>query len=461
MIKKFLFVPSLMILSMLITFDVNKESSPQTNWQMCIGGTGDENILYMIKLKDGNFLYCGFTDSHNGDFDAKNGGSDAFLMKTDGAGKIIWKNIYGGSRDEVFYNIVETANEDIIAIGTSGSNDKQITSHHGVPGTDDIWLVKTNNNGNLIRERCFGGKGSESTFELGMSEGLMIDRNGDIVFVGETNSTDGDLSLSNKPTHGDYDGWVVKIDPATWNIVKSTTIGDAAYDALYNIHEISGYYFVTGTKSTIAHTGHGTDVEPFYEAFAAKLDKSAFDMIWYRKYGGSGSDDCNASVISKDGNLVLTGHAASTDGDCVGNSGFNTWTWKIKAEDGSIQWKKFIGVAGDTSAAFNITATSDNGFIAVGGITPRLNPHSFDAYAIKFNSKGDTLWTKMFGGSSRDQLLAVAEENNKNTLVAGLTSSNDISGYHIGPATSQKFSMSASGDTKRPTSDAWIIKLKE
>src|SRR5262249_41781725 len=157
----------------------------------------------------------------------------------------------------------------------------------------------------------------------------------------------------------------------------------------------------------------------------------ALDIIWYKKYGGSGSEDCNASVISHDGNLVLTGHAASSDGDCVDNRGFNTWTWKIKAEDGSILWKKFIGTTGDTSAAFNITATSDNGFIVVGGIMPRLDRYLFDAYTIKFNSEGDTLWTKRFGGNSGDQLLAVAEENNKNILVAGLTSSNDINGYHV------------------------------
>ena len=461
MTKKFLLIPGFVILSMLFTYDPCNVISPQINWQICIGGTGEETILSMIKLKDGNFLYCGFTDSHNGDFDARNGGSDAFLMKTDANGNIIWKNIYGGSRDEVFYNVIETTNGDIIAIGTSGSNDKQVTNHHGTSGTDDIWLVKTNNDGHLIRGRCFGGTGSESTFELGMSEGLMIDRNGDIVFVGETNSTDGDLSISNTPGHGDYDGWVVKIDPATWNIVKSTTIGDAAYDALYNIHELNGYYFVTGTKSIIAHTGPGMDVEPFYEAFAAKLDKSTLHIIWYRKYGGSGSDDCNASVMSKDGNLVLTGHAASTDGDCVGNSGFNTWTWKIKVEDGTILWKKFIGVTGDTSAAFNMTATSDNGFIVVGGIAPRLDPALFDAYAIKFNSDGDTLWTKRFGGGHNDQLLAVAEENNKNILVAGLTSSSDMQGYHASPITSQKFYAASPKKRKDPTTDAWMIELKE
>jgi len=92
---------------------------------------------------------------------------------------------------------------------------------------------------------------------------------------------------------------------------------------------------------------------------------------------------------------------------------------------------------------------------------PRLNPYLFDAYVIKFNSDGDTLWTKRFGGNASDQLLAVAEENNKSILVAGLTSSKNINGYHAGSVTSKKFNAFSSGKIKDPTADAWMVKLKE
>jgi hypothetical protein len=111
--------------------------------------------------------------------------------------------------DDIFYNAIEAANGDIIAVGTSGSNDKQVTNHHGAAGSDDIWLVKTNSKGVLIKERSYGGTQSESTLNVGMSEGLMIDQSGNILFVGETSSNDGDVSGN----HGDYDGWLVKVDP--------------------------------------------------------------------------------------------------------------------------------------------------------------------------------------------------------------------------------------------------------
>jgi len=456
---------SFLFLSFSVLPPFERGQDPQIHHLKCIGGTGEDYILYVIKLRDGNYLSCGFTESHDGDFDAKNGGSDAFLVKTNAAGGIIWKNTYGGSRDEVFYNMIETASGDILAIGTADSNDKQVTNHHGTPGTGDVWLAKINSSGQLIKERCYGGSKSESTFELGMSEGLMIDKNGNILFVCETNSTDGDLSLSTIQNHGDYDGWVVKVDPATLNIIKSTTIGDAAYDALYNIHEINGYFFVTGTKSTIAYTSPGIDVESSYKAFAAKLDGSTFDIIWYKKYGGSGSDDCNASVISQEGKLVLTGHAASSDGDCIGNLGFTTWTWKINPDNGEIIWQNFTGSPKDTSAAFNLIATRDGSFVAIGA-TGR--PHgSFDAYAVKIDPNGNTLWAKRFGGSGNDQLLGGVEGNDGNILLGGLTNSadGDVNGYHSAPVVLKKNAHSPKGDgishKKDLTKDAWLVELNE
>ena len=442
---------------LVLSFSLPPLPEPTIHHLKCIGGTGKDDILYVIKLRDGNYLSCGFTDSHNGDFDAKNGSSDAFLLKTDNTGNIIWKNTYGGSRDEVFYNIMETITGDILAIGTAGSNDKQVTNHHGTPGTDDVWLVKTNSSGQLIKERCYGGSKSESTWDLGMSEGIMIDKNGNILLVAETNSNDGDVSGN----HGDYDGWLVKVNPNTFDIIKSTTIGTANYEAAYNIYEINGSLFVTGSNSAVAYTKTNVKtVEDNGGGFAAKINASTLDTIWYKTYGGSGSEYLNASVISQDGNLVLTGHAASTDGDCVGNNGdFNTWTWKINISDGSIIWKNFTGVAGDTSSAFNLIATQDGGFAGVGILlADGINP---EAFVVKIDANGNTQWKKSFGGSKLDMILGGGEKNNGGLFLGGITSSNELSGFHGGPGTNQKFHRFPAGRRSGPKSDAWLVELNE
>ncbi len=460
--KKNLLYSSFLVLSLSIITSFEKRQEPQIHNMKCIGGTGTENIFYVIKLKDGNYLSCGFTDSHNGDFNVTNGGSDAFLLKTDSMGNIIWKNTYGGGRDEVFYNIIETPTGDILAIGTAGSNDRQVSNHHGTPGTDDIWLVKTNSSGQLIKERCYGGSRSESTFDLGMSEGIMIDKNGNILIVGETNSNDGDVSGN----HGDYDGWLVKINPATFDIINSKTIGAPNYEAAYNIYEINGDFFVTGSNSEVAFTTASTEsLEEHGGGFATKINAATFDTKWYKNYGGSGSEFLNASVISQDGNLVLSGHAASTDGDCAENDGnFNTWTWKINISDGNIIWKNFTGAAPDPSAAFNLIATKDGGFAAMGTAVdlskPNPNP---DAFVVKIDANGKTLWTKRFGGSDIDQVLGGVELSNGSFLLGGLTSSNDgdVIGFHGGPVTTKKYHRFPAGKRPGPKNDAWLGQLKE
>lgn len=449
---------SILVLSFSILPLFESLQEPQVTHLKCIGGTGEENILYVIKLKDGNYLSCGFTDSHNGDFDAKNRGADAFLLKTDDSGNIIWKNLYGGSRDEVFYNIIETATGDILAIGTAGSNDKQVTNHHGTPGTDDIWLVKTNSSGQLIKERCYGGSKSEATFDLGMSEGLLIDKDGNILFVGQTSSNNGDVSGN----HGNYDGWLVKVNPGNFNIIKSITLGTANYEAAYNIHAINGDLFVTGSNSEVAYTTTNLEIlESHGGGFATKIDANTFTVKWYKTYGGSGSEFCNASVLSQDSNIVLTGHANSTDGDGIGNNGkFNTWTWKINVSDGSIIWKNFTGGTGDTSSAFNLIATKDSGFLAMGISVENFNPQAF---VVKLNADGITQWTKSFGGSRLEMILGGVEKNRGRFFLGGLTSSNDgiVSGFHGGPVANRKFGGAQVGQRPNPKNDAWLVEINE
>ena len=412
--------------------------SPAILWQKCIGGSKDELIFNMIKLRDGNYLYCGQTNSPDGDFNVSNKKFDAFLLKTNSTGIVIWKTTYGGSRNEIFYNIIETETGDIIAIGTTGSNNSPVQGHHGNPGTDDVWLVRTSSAGVLINQRCFGGSGSEGTPDLGECQGLIIDHNGNILFTAQSNSNDGDISNN----HGDYDGWVVKLKP-TFQVEWAITIGDAAYDNMYNISEINGFYLVTGTKATKSYADF-PNVHDYFKAHAAKIDQSG-NIIWYRIYGGSGSDDCNSSVASSDGNLVLTGHAFSTDGDCVSNSGFNTWTWKINVNNGVIMWQNYTGGSPtDTAAAFNIISTRDGGFIVMGFIGHIFDPIGFDAYAVKLDANGITQYTKRFGGSGVEGMQCGVEANNGSILIAGWTSSNDadVSGNHGGL-------------------DGWLVSLEE
>jgi hypothetical protein len=128
--------------------------------------------------------------------------------------------------------------------------------------------------------------------------------------------------------------------------------------------------------------------------------------------------------------------------------------------DGSIIWKNFTGGAGDTSSAFNLTATKDGGFAAMGIAVENFNPQAF---VVKIDANGKTEWTKSFGGSRLDMILGGVEKNNGGLFLGGLTSSNDgdVHGCHGGSGTNQKFHRFPAGKRPGPKSDAWLAELNE
>ena len=395
--------------------------APNIQWHKCVGGSGDEYFQNVIKLHDGNYLFFGATASTDGDLKAKHGGNDAFLLKTNGAGNIIWKKTYGGSGDDFFNYVVETSNGNLYAIGNSTSNDGQVHGNHGGDIYGDVWIVKTNCNGNFLQQHCYGGSGDELAFDA------ILTCDNKIAFTGWSSSNDGDVSGN----HGDYDAWIVKLK-SNGSIKFSTMLGDTGYDDMSAIHEINGQYIVTGTKASVPST---TDhLENYYDAHAALLDNSG-NIIWYHTYGGTRSDDGNFSVLTNDGNCVITGHTSSNDGDVPDNVGFNSWVWKIDvANNGNIIWQTHFGVVNDTAAGFSVFPTHDGGFVVVGAIAPNEEaPFStWDAYMGKVDADGTLLWTKQFGGSDFDALSGGVEEGDNSLLISGYTFSNDgdVSGNH-------------------------------
>ena len=65
-------------------------------WELSVGGSS--NDFGVIKeYRNGSFLIAGTTSSNDGDFSGNHGGYDAFLLKINKYGSIIWSKCYGGS----------------------------------------------------------------------------------------------------------------------------------------------------------------------------------------------------------------------------------------------------------------------------------------------------------------------------------------------------------------------------
>jgi len=90
--------------------------------------------------------------------------------------------------------------------------------------------------------------------------------------------------------------------------------------------------------------------------------------------------------------------------------------------------QSFGGGGNDTFR--DVLATNDGGFISVGfsssssGDVPG-NYGNFDFLISRFDSNGNKIWTKNYGGSSEDRLMAVTKTNDGNYMAAGYSRSNN------------------------------------
>ncbi|MFT3908626.1 MAG: hypothetical protein QM737_04325 [Ferruginibacter sp.] len=137
------------------------QSGPAIKWQKCIGGNSDDRANDVIINPDGSFIVVGFSYSNDGnitDHHADTDNSDGLIVKLDPSGNIIWIKSIGGTGDDVFQSVIATNDNAYLCIGYTNSSDGDITNAHG---QRDAWLVKINAAGNIIWSKCYGGTKSD------------------------------------------------------------------------------------------------------------------------------------------------------------------------------------------------------------------------------------------------------------------------------------------------------------
>lgn len=116
-------------------------------WESNLGELFHDAAHQTIETTDGGFVVVGYSYYPGGGFSG-----DIKLVKTDNTGNQLWKQYYGGGNDERAYSVAETLDGGFIIAGE--------TKSYGA-GESDVYLVKTDNSGNLIWEKTFGAAGRE------------------------------------------------------------------------------------------------------------------------------------------------------------------------------------------------------------------------------------------------------------------------------------------------------------
>ena len=85
---------------------------------------------------------AGYTESNDGDVSGYHGGDyDAWVVKLNSSGDILWQKCLGGTIDDRAYSIQQTSDGGFIVAGFTVSNDGDVSGNHGA---SDAWVVKLN-----------------------------------------------------------------------------------------------------------------------------------------------------------------------------------------------------------------------------------------------------------------------------------------------------------------------------
>ena len=198
--------------AILVKLDINRN----IEWQQCYGGSGHDGIIALLELENG-YIFSAYGSSGDGDLTGSgwHGESDVWVVRTDFEGNIIWQKCYGGSNYELAGNIYQLDDDGFILMGNTKSQNGDVVGNHSMDEFNhDIWVIKINQSGELLWQQCIGGAGNEVIFR-----GVRKLNDYSFIIAGETNFGPS-FDVECTPYGGlfDRDFWVLEISDTTVSV---------------------------------------------------------------------------------------------------------------------------------------------------------------------------------------------------------------------------------------------------
>ena len=316
---------------------IKTDSNGTKQWDRTFGeyDHGDEGYSVQ-QTADGGYIITGETGSSYGP-----GYPDVWLIKTDSAGDVQWDRTFGGPGFDYGMSVQQTTDGGYIVAGT--------TSSYGVGG-HDVWLIKTDSDGDREWDRTFGG--TEDEWDPSVSQ----TSDGGYIIAGKTESFGA----------GWWDVWLIKTD-ANGTEVWSRTFGTANTDAAHSVQQTSdGGYIIAGETASF---GAGE-----MDIWLIKTDAGGSE-VWSRTFGGEYDDYAREVQQTSEGGYIVVG---TTEG----YAGRRTDVRLIKTDENGIkEWGRTFGGL-STDFGSSVRQTQDGGYI-ITGTTNSYGSGWLDVWLIK------------------------------------------------------------------------------
>ncbi len=317
-------------------------------WNMTYGGTEYDGGFSVVQTLDGGFAIAGDTYSYGA------GDRDAYLIRTDANGVMLWNTTFGGIEDDNVWTMIQTSDGGFAIIGRTDS--------YGA-GSFDIYLVKTDANGSMLWNTTYGGP----EYDFGTS--LIQTLDGGFVIAGTTESYGA----------GDTDVYLIRTD-ANGVMLWNTTYGGPEYDfGISLVQTLDGGFAIVGYTYSY---GAGID-----DVYLIKTDADG-NMLWNKTYGGTEHDYADSMVQTSDGGFVISAltYTAGEGNNSVYEGNDAVYLLKTDA-NGNLLWNMTYGETNYSIGRF-LVQTSDGGFAIVGDIES-YGAGDDDVYLVKIVVEGE------------------------------------------------------------------------
>lgn len=214
-------------------------------WQETYGGSATDDAMAVQSTLDGGYVLAGYTQSFGA------GSADAWCLKLDASGGVVWQRTYGGSAMDGASAVRPTPDGGFLLVGSTDS--------FGAGGTD-AWCIKLNASGGVSWQKTYGGSRAHS-------------------FAATRSTTDGGYVVA---------GSTSSFGPGQTDGGTATLRVEATGTAALN------YQWYAGTSGDTSQPAPGAAASEIYPTPALAASAS----YWVRITNGCGSMDSDTATVT-------------------------------------------------------------------------------------------------------------------------------------------------------------------
>jgi hypothetical protein len=408
--------------------DGNPQCTGGYRWVHTFGSPGQDTARAVATDSLGNVIVVGVAagpiDFGQGTI-TPTGGKDAFVIKLDPDGKVLWAKMFGSAADDAAYAVGVDPAQNILIGGSGGAIDFGFGPLKNMGGPD-VFVAKLHPDGSPIWASSYGGPGDDELADLAVGP------DGDPYVIG---SYTGVMSFLVAPLPdagasqnvfvarlkglGGAPMWQKGYGDGAAQIGRSIAV-DPAGDVAVAI-DLSGAIQLGG--AALSEMGGG-------DIAVAKLAGLDGSYVWGFRYGDAAAQNVTVVRAMPDGSFVFAGHVTGTvdfgGGATTGGADRDVAVWRLAANGTFVYARRATGssdsfawgLAIDSKGWTTVTGAYLGAFDLSGGSMPLPSAAKFDRFVMKLGPGSGIWWEQPFPNTV-GAITAAATDGQGRVIFAG------------------------------------------